>query len=128
MPDGVGSPTMAGWVSSRAKSVNYVRAFWNAVPEGGVAGKLSRGPSLWRAGWQGGQEAPRSGGRGGKVAKGPSFWRAGWRAAQGPPERPRAADDPLPPNGDSKWSRCAYFSRNSTPSANSNWLAEGVAR
>jgi len=52
-------------VSSRAKSVNYVRAFWNAVLEGGVATKLARGPSVWRAGWQGGQEAPRSGGRSG---------------------------------------------------------------
>src|SRR5438034_6128004 len=98
---GLGPPGWRDGFPQGRKSVNYVRAFWNAVPEGGVAGKLSRGPSLWRA---------------------------GWRAAQGPPERPRAADDPLPPNGDSKWSRCAYFSRNSTPSANSNWLAEGVAR
>ena len=35
--------------------MNYVRAFWNAVREGGVARKL----------------APGSGGRGGKVAKWP---------------------------------------------------------
>jgi hypothetical protein len=61
-----------GMVSSRPKSVNYVRAFWNALPEGGVVRKLARGPTLWRAGWQRGQEAPRSGGRGWRPGDGPA--------------------------------------------------------
>ena len=57
------------WPSGFLKGENcdYVRAFWNAIPEGGVARKLAtlvlagglarwpRGPSFWRAGWQGGQ-------------------------------------------------------------------------
>src|SRR5712664_327613 len=69
--------------SSRAKSVNYVRAFWKRrsgerggqeagqralVLAGGVA-RWPGGPAVWGGGWQGGQEGPRAGGRGGKVAK-----------------------------------------------------------
>src|SRR5206468_10346320 len=74
---------VARWFPQRAKSVHYVRAFWKRRSEervarkagrwalalaGGVA-RWPRGPSLWRAGWQGGQEGPRSGGPDGTVAK-----------------------------------------------------------
>ena len=87
-----GSRTDGGMLSSRAKSVNFMFALsGNAVPEerdgreaaqrllvlaGGVA-RWPRGPSFWRAGWQGGQEPPRSGGRGGEIGRTPAGWPGG---------------------------------------------------
>src|SRR5439155_287009 len=35
--------------------------------------------------------------------------------------------DPTPPNGPPNSEKSQFFSGNSTPSANSNWLAEGVS-